>query len=122
MVQQTQSTEAISNAQETVYAFIKAMNSFDYAKARTFVNDDMSFVGVMGSREGADIYFNDMQHMKFQYDIKKAFSDETDVCLFYDINMSGIVIFSCGWYHLKEGKIQTIRVLFDPRPLLEKQK
>jgi hypothetical protein len=61
-----------------------------------------------------------MKKMKFKYDIKKTFVDgENDVCLFYDINMGGVTIFSCGWYHLEKGKIKSFKVIFDPRPLLE---
>lgn len=106
---------------ELVLDFIQAMNAEDFDAARGFTSSDLKFIGVMGSRNGADAYFNDMKHMKFKYDIKKALADDDDVCLFYDINMGDVTVFSCGWYHVKSGKIDTIRVLFDPRPVLEAQ-
>ena len=81
----------------------------------------MKFEGVLGTRDGAEVYITDMRRMKFKYDIKKAFVDEDDVCILYDISMSGPVIFSCGWYHVVGAKINYIRVVFDPRPLLEKK-
>jgi hypothetical protein len=56
--------------------------------------------------------------MKLKYDIKRVFSDGDDVCIFYDIEMGNTTIFSCGWYHVIDGKINSIRVIFDPRPLL----
>jgi hypothetical protein len=43
-----------------------------------------------------------------------------DVCLLYDIDMSGTKIFTCGWYQIKDSKIKLLKVVFDPRPLLEK--
>jgi hypothetical protein len=104
---------------EMLLSFIQAMNAEDLETARGFVNDDMKFIGVMGSRDGADGYFKDMAKMKFKYTIKKVFADDGDVCLFYDIDMGGVTAFSCGWYHLVNGKIDTIRVLFDPRPVIE---
>jgi hypothetical protein len=112
---------ALTETGDMVLNFIQAMNAEDFNEARKFAADDMKFIGVMGSRDGADAYFNDMQHMKFKYDVKKVFADDEDVCLFYDIDMGGITAFSCGWYHLKDGKIDTIRVLFDPRPVIEAQ-
>jgi len=36
-----------------------------------------------------------------------------------DINMGGVKAFSAGWYQLEDGKIKTVKVLFDPRPVLE---
>jgi hypothetical protein len=110
------------NAKETVMLFINAMNAENFDTAKKYVSDDMKFIGVMGTRDGAEAYFKDMEKMKFKYDIKKAFADQNDVSLFYDINMGGQTIFSSGWYHVVNGKIAWFKVLFDPRPLLENQK
>ena len=106
-------------AKTTVLAFIDAMNKEDFDKARQYVTDDISFMGVLGTRHGAGPYFEDMKKMKFKYDIKKAFADGNDVCLLYDIDMGKATIFSCGWYQLTGGKISTFKVVFDPRPVLE---
>ena len=119
MPKENQSITAETYVKEIVLSFINAMNEEDFEKAKTFVSPDMKFIGVMGSRDGSDAYFSDMEKMKLKYDIKKAFADGNDVCLFYDIQMSGITIFSCGWYEVEQGKIKSFRVVFDPRPLLE---
>ena len=111
-----------NDAKEVVLACIEALNNEDFKTARTLANDDMSFVGVLGSRDGADAYFKDMEHMKLKYDVKKAFADGDDVCLLYDLTMSGKTIFGCGWYQVKNGKISSLKVLFDPRPFLESGK
>lgn len=112
-------TQQESVAREIVLAFIDALNEENFNEARSYVNDDFSFVGVMGSRNGADAYFKDMEKMKLKYDIKKVFIDGEDVCMFYDIDMGAATIFACGWYHLTNGRINTFRVVFDPRPLLK---
>jgi limonene-1,2-epoxide hydrolase len=103
---------------EVVLSFMEALNKDDFSGARKLIADDLQFKGVMGSRDGADVYIQDMQKMKFKYVIQNAFVDKRDVCLIYDINMGGPVIRSCGLYHVKDGKIKTINVIFDPRPLL----
>lgn len=107
-----------NNAKKIVLACVGAINNYDYKTARSLVHDDMIFTGVLGSRNGADAYFQDMEKMRLQYDIKKAFADGNDVCLLYDLTMSGTLLFGCGWYKVKEGKIISLRVVFDPRPVL----
>jgi hypothetical protein len=115
-----QDTLQESSVRDVVLSFLQGLNEHDYDRSRALVSDRLQFKGVMGSRNGAEDYFNDMKRMQFHYDIRKVFDDGDDVCVFYDINMGGNVIFCCGWYHLEEGKIATIRVVFDPRPLREK--
>ena len=108
-----------SKSKEVVLSFLKSLNAEDFKTARDYVNDNMTFDGVLGSRNGADAYFKDMSKMKFKYEIEKAFSDGDDVCMLYDINMSGTKIFTCGWYHLENGKISSLKVVFDPRSVLK---
>ena len=106
----------------TVTAFLKALNNEDFKKARRYLSDDVNFIGVMGTRDGGDNYISDMEKMKFKYDIRKIWGDEDDVSVFYDIDMGDTTLFCAGWYHLSNGKRNAIKVLFDPRPLLEGKK
>jgi len=114
-------TPAVS-AKQVVVKFINALNNEDFETAKTYTDDAMQFDGVLGCRNGSDAYFADMQKMKFKYDVKKVFADGNDVCLLYDINMGGTTIFTCGWYKVKDEKICSLKVVFDPRPVLEKSK
>jgi hypothetical protein len=98
---------------------VDAINQGDFKAARQYVSDDMSFVGVLGSRRGAYAYFRDMGRLQLKYDVKKVFVDGQDVCLLYDLNMSGTNIFCCGWYQVQDDRIRSLRVVFDPRPILE---
>src|SRR5690349_1521766 len=113
-------TKTISPSKDIVLSFLKALNENDFKTARRFVQDDLLFEGVLGSRDGAEAYFNDMERMKLKYEVKKVFVDREDVCVLYDIDMSGEKIFTCGWYKIKENKIASLRVVFDPRPVLAK--
>jgi len=114
-----ETVELTKNAKEVVLAFIDAMNKEDFAAARNYLATDMTFKGVLGARDGADAYMNDMEKMKFKYDLKKTVAEGDDVCLFYDIDMGRVTVFGCGWYQIKDGKISSFRVIFDPRPVLE---
>lgn len=110
-----------SNAKEVVLTFINALNKEDFETARDCLSEDMVFDGVLGHRDGADTYISDMKKMKFKYKIKKGFEDDKDVCLLYDIDMGGKnTIFTCGWYQIKYNKIKSLKVVFDPRPVLDK--
>jgi hypothetical protein len=108
-----------SHAREIVLECIEAINTEDFARARQYVSQNMSFVGVLGTRNGADAYFSDMERLRLKYEIKKVFAEGDDVCLIYDLTISGQKILCVGWYQVEGGKIQHLRVVFDPRPLLE---
>ena len=112
----------MESAAKTVKGFLKALNDEDFKTARTYLTDDMKFIGVMGKRDDGDAYMTDMEKMKFKYGIKKVFEDGNEVAVFYDINMGTATIFCSGWYTIFHGKVKTMQVLFDPRPLLEKGK
>jgi limonene-1,2-epoxide hydrolase len=118
----TQPVKNAISAKEVVLSFIKALNDSDFDSAREYLDDNMIFQGVLGSRNSADDYIRDMKKMKFKYAIQKVFADGDDVCLWYDISMSGSEIFSSGWYKVEEGKIKLFKVIFDPRPVLEQAK
>ena len=107
------------SAKDVVLAFVDALNRSDFQAARKCVAEDLKFEGALGTREGADVYFRDMERMQLKYSVKKIFTDDTDVCFFYDITMASVTVFCAGWYRLSKGKIRSIRVVFDPRPVLE---
>ena len=115
----TNETATRTHAKEIVLSCVKALNEEDFKTARKYMTDDFSFVGVLGTRNGAEAYFNDIEKMKLKYDIKKAFADENDVCLLYDLKMLGLTLFGCGWYHVEDDKITSLKAVFDPRPVLE---
>ena len=98
---------------ELVISFIDILNKQDYAKARSLVSEDFSFQSPVISIDNPDEYFRQMRELKISYDIKKAFSDGDDVCVFYDYTIKGTIRFGCGWYKLKGGKIVSLRIVSD---------
>jgi hypothetical protein len=111
--------ETEKNAKEVVMSCVKALNEENFELAKQYVSHNISFVGVMGSRQGAQAYFDDMERMRLKYDVKKAFVDGRDVCLLYDLTISDVTVFGSAWYQVEGGKIQSLRVVFDPRLILE---
>ena len=108
-----------ADSKALVLSFIKLINEEQFDEARNLAHDNMTFKGVLGSRDSADAYFNDMKNMKLKYKIIKAFAEGNDVCVLYDLDMSGLTIFGCGWYQVEQGKVTALKVVFDPRPVLE---
>ncbi|QHV95910.1 nuclear transport factor 2 family protein [Spirosoma endbachense] len=108
-----------TGVKEVVSAFITALNNENFDEAHNWISDDLTFVGVLGTRQGGDTYIEDMKKMRLKYTIQKVFVDEQDVCLWYEIDMSGVKVLSSGWYQVENGKITQFKVLFDPRPVLE---
>ncbi len=115
----TTANQEENSAKTTVLSYIDNLNKEDFDAARQLVTDDMTFTGVLGTRDGAEAYMQDMRKMKMKYEIKKVFADGDDVCLFYDITQGGITFFSAGWYKVVGDKIKSFQVIFDPRPVLE---
>lgn len=106
---------------DIVVAFLDRVGSGDFEAARALVHDGLTFQGVLGSRNGASVYFQDMERLRLSYKVHRAFEDGSDVCVLYDIRFSptGITEYGAGHYRLREGRIESIRVVFDPRSLIE---
>jgi hypothetical protein len=109
-----------SETKEVVLDLAKAVNDGNYEAARRYVSDNISYVGPFGSRDGAEAYVNEMKRRHLKFDILKIFVDNKDVCVLYDITVSGVTLFACGWFQVEAGKVKSMRVTFDPRPLLTK--
>ncbi len=100
-------------------SYVKALNDQDFRAARSYVSDNLIFSAPLASFNSAEEYFKDMQRLRIRFDIKKVFVDGDDVCLLYDFSSGSINLFGCGWYHVDNGKIDSLKVVYDPRPIVE---
>ncbi|WP_118950481.1 nuclear transport factor 2 family protein [Taibaiella helva] len=114
-------TTANETPRSIVLALIDALNKEDFEKARRYTSDDMTFEGVLGKRDGADAYFEDMKKMKLKYKLQQSFEEGNDVCLFYTLALSGAEVFCAAWYQVVQGRVVSLKVVFDPRPVLAQQ-
>jgi hypothetical protein len=57
------------------------------------------------------------------FDVQKMLADDSDVITWYEFDTTtGVSMPTVNWSHLDaDGKIDAIRLTFDPRPLLDSQ-
>jgi hypothetical protein len=96
------------------------LNDQDYEAAREYVSDGMTYIGPFGFREGTEAYLHEMERVHLKFKVLKIVAEDEDVCVMYDITVSGITLFACGWFQVEAGTVTSMRVTFDPRALLTK--
>jgi len=108
------------NPKEIVLEFLEALNRKDFKSARNYVSDKVSYMAPLNSFNGAEPYFKYVEHLNLpKLDIKKVFTEgSNDVCVFWEV----ATIFVSAWYQVHNGKISSMRLVFDPRPFLQLQK
>ena len=108
------------STKQVVLGLAKALNDENYEAARRYVSDSMTYIGPFGSRNGADEYLHEMERVHLKFDILKIVAEDEDVCVMYDITVADTTLFACGWFRVEAGTVRSMRVTFDPRPLLAK--
>jgi hypothetical protein len=109
------------DAAEVVRSYKEAMASGDFAAARRFVHDDMTFRGPLENFTSPEPYFESLKKLSGiieRIEPHKTFSDGDDVCTLYDMvtkTPAGSALIA-EWYRVRRGKIGAIRVVFDARP------
>ena len=111
--------------EEIVTSYLLALSSQDFDSARRYLQDDMTFEAPIAKYRSADEYFegNAQLRQKFHvtvtYDIKKVFVDGDEACALFEFSAGKAAIFAAGWFKINNGKISSIRVVFDPSPLFQ---
>jgi hypothetical protein len=81
----------------------------------------------MGSFDKAEPYLKYLEHWVVNglyLDVKKVFVDGNDVCEFHEVNVEKLPapLLVCMWFHVDDGKINSIKIVFDPRPYLQEKR
>lgn len=107
--------------QDVVMSYQKALGKQDYKTARSYMSDDrFSFKGPLASHDKPEDLLKDLEQL--HHIVKgiemKVFVEGNDVCLLYDLITTAppATSFTCDWYHVENGKISSIKVVFDARP------
>ena len=109
------------SAKEIVMEFVQATEHQDFQTARGYLKENVSYVSPLNSFNRAEPYLKYNLHLYEtgqlgKFDIKKEFADSNDVCILHEWNSQLV----CVWYHVDDdGKISSIKVIFDPRPYLQ---
>ena len=107
---------------KTYKAYAEALNARDIDRTRAYLHDDLTYQGPVGKTQGADAYLNQVSAIGLHQEVRKIFVDGNDVCVLADLSIAkvpGVRLFGCGWFQVKDGKIVSIRTIFDPRPLAQ---
>ena len=103
------------SSKDVVMSYIGALDGQEYEKALNFLHDSVRIRGPGGESFGKPTEFVEiLRRYKGRYDIKKVFADGEDVCVIYDLATTGPTVFMSSWYQVNDGKIVSIRTIFDP--------
>ena len=112
---------SVKSARDIVLEFTEATERRDFQSARGYLKDNVSYVSPLNSFDRAEPYLKYNLHLYktgqlVKFDIKKEFADGNDVCILHELNSQLV----CVWYHVDDdGKISSVKVIFDPRAFLE---
>jgi hypothetical protein len=98
-----------------------ALNDRDFTGARSYLADDLHFVGVFGPPiEGADAYIDAMRRLDAKQTVSKCLAEHDEVACFYELALPtrpDVSLFGCGWFKIERHRIKSVRVILDPTPL-----
>ena len=102
----------------------KALNDGDFETARSFVHDELEYVGPFGSGDDAGAHLQEIECLGLKFDIKKISADSNDVCALYSVIVPGTSAFSvasgglfaCGSFQIQDGKVSSLRVHLHGQP------
>jgi SnoaL-like domain len=110
----------MADAATVAEGFFDAVTSKDFARARAFLHDDVSFSGPIDKFSDAERYLAALQQLSGiveGVDKHKVFVDGDDVCVIYDLKTKVVPTSrTCEWYRVHDGKIASVSVVFDARP------
>jgi hypothetical protein len=104
-----------------VNGLANALNDHDLTRARSYLANDLHFIGVFGPPiEGADAYLDAMSRLGARQTILKCVAERDEVACFYELSVPArpdVRLFGCGWFTIGSDRIKSVRVVFDPTPL-----
>jgi limonene-1,2-epoxide hydrolase len=102
---------------------LEAWTSGDFATARSLLRDDVTSVGPLGANVGVEDYMAELEGLA---EIvtgarqRRVMVDGADACIFYDLVTIPVgPLPSSSWYHVRDGKIDSVRDYFDARVLVQ---
>src|SRR5262249_30699458 len=113
--------DSASHAAAVVQQYMQAVGSGDFGRARTLLHDQFLFQGPIDTFSNPDQLLASLEQLNTiveRVDVKKTSPDGDDVCLLYDMvtKTPAGTAFIAEWHHVKDGKIDRTRVVFDARP------
>jgi limonene-1,2-epoxide hydrolase len=106
----------------TMTAYFEAWQHRDAEALRDVLADDVVFDGPMGHVEGLEDNVASLRGLfaiVTGVTIRHVFVDGPEVLTVYDLHTTEVdPIVTVNWSHVEDGRVRTIRAVFDPRPLV----
>jgi ketosteroid isomerase-like protein len=103
-------------------AYFDGWRRRDAESLRDVLADDVVFDGPMGHVEGVEdnvASLHGLLGIVTEVTIHHVFVDGPDVLTVYDLHTTEAApILTANWSHVVDGRITSIRAVFDPRPLV----
>jgi len=102
--------------------FYDAVRARDMAAARSFLADDMTFIGLFETYPDADAYistFTQLMQIVRRLDVKVIIGQGDNAAIFMEMETTApapATTLVAEWHELKDGKIVRARSAFDGRP------
>lgn len=103
-------------------AYFDAWQRDDIEAVRPLLHDDVDFVGALGTTRGVEETLKGlggMFAMTEEVTVVRRWADGPDVITWFELRTAKAgPVPVVNWSHVVHGRIDRIRVTFDPRPLL----
>jgi len=112
----------MQNAGAVLKQFYDAVIARDMQKARSYLADDMVFVGLFETYPNADAYvatFTQLMQIVKRIDVKTIIGEGDNAAIFMDMVTEGPVnatTLVAEWHQVKNGRIVRAQSAFDGRP------
>lgn len=112
----------MANAADVLKNFYAAVVQRDLAKARTYLADDLLFVGLFETYHGPDQYLKALTgllQVTVRLDVRKIIGEGSDTAVFFDLQTKAPVeanTFVAEWHQIKADKITRVQSAFDGCP------
>jgi hypothetical protein len=106
-------------------SYFKSWQAHDFETIRSLLSDDVTFIGVLGEAHGIEECINGLQGLTSiitDIVIQHMWIDESDIITWYELHTTKTSkpLSVVNWSHVDNNKITGMRVVFDPRPLMDK--
>jgi len=110
------------SSSEVLRAFYRAVVQRDFATARSYLKDDLIFVGLFETYPSADAYLaalTGLMQIVVRLDLRAVIAEGRDVAVFFELETTApaeAVTLVAEWHQVEGGKIHHVESAFDGRP------
>jgi ketosteroid isomerase-like protein len=112
----------VADPRSLAETYFRSWKEQDFETLRSVLADDVTFRGPLGRADGADECIAGLQGMAptvADIVVLKRLVDGPDVVSVFELHTEHAPpCLTANWSHVENGKIASIRTVFDPRPLL----